>query len=227
MGTGVSSKEHILNKHAQQIFDQVFRHPMTHNLQWSDVKVLFSAIGTIEDERNDSLQVSMAGHSIVFQPATMKDAARGDQVMQIRQFIQAAKDREPGITGPHFVVLINHLETKIYRTEMKGTVPDVVKPEDNLGHHRHVHSAHDYSDHIEKPNHEAYFEAITKGLNDAEKILLLGSGQGSSNTMDLYTVWLRGHHPNVSEKVFATEVVDESHLTENQLLAKARIIYGG
>ncbi len=200
---------------------------MTHNLQWRDVRVLFSSLGEIEEEPNGSLKVTIAGHTAVFQSASKKDAATAEQVIQIRHILQDAKERSPGITGPHLLVVIDHKQARIYRTELKGTVPETVKPEDNLGHKGHVHSAHDYSDHIEKPNQEAYFEAVCKSLETAEKVLIFGSGKGSSNTMDQFTLWLRAHHPKVADCIFMSVVVDESHLTEGALLAKARDIYGG
>ncbi len=40
--------------------------------------------------------------------------------------------------------------------------------------------------------------------------------------MDQFVAWLKTNRPELAKRVVGTQVVDETHLTEAQLLAKAR-----
>ncbi len=128
-------------------------------------------------------------------------------------------------TGPHLLVVIDHHESRIYRTEVHGAVPTRLEPYDPHGYGRHLHSAHEATD--GKSHHEpkSYYEAIAKTLRGAAQILMFGSGTGKSNAMEQLVAGLREHHPDVAGKVIGSVVVDAHHTTENQLLAKAREFY--
>jgi hypothetical protein len=43
--------------------------------------------------------------------------------------------------------------------------------------------------------------------------------------MDQFVAWLKLHHPELAKRIIGSLVVDEHHLTEGQLLAKAREFY--
>ena len=60
------------------------------------------------------------------------------------------------------------------------------------------------------------------GALHAGKILLFGAGTGTSSEMEQFVVWLKHHHAEVAGRIIGTQVIDEHHLTEAQLLAKAR-----
>jgi hypothetical protein len=40
--------------------------------------------------------------------------------------------------------------------------------------------------------------------------------------MEQFTEWLKSHHPELTARIIGSVVVDEHHLTEAQLLEKAR-----
>lgn len=125
----------------------------------------------------------------------------------------------------HYILVIDHQEAQIFKTETKGSVPEKVTRLHSDGTTSHVHSAHDYKDHNGQPDYYVYFEHVAKSLAGADKILIFGSGTGSSSAMDLFVAWLGKKQKPVAAKVIGTIVVDKSHLTEAQLLAKAREIY--
>ena len=221
----MSPKGRTMNSNTQRIYDQVFQHPMSHNLEWKDVRSLFESLGEVQDEKNSNVKVSIGDQTIVFDSPTHTDIITPDQLNKIRHLIRSASVGSGGEEGLHMLLVIDHKEAKVYQTEMKGSVPETIKPHNALGHESHVHSKHDYSDHIEKPNHKEYFEAVTSRLKDAEKILIFGDGEGSSNTMDLYVTWLTEHNKPLSQRILAAVKVDQSHMTDGQLLARAREIY--
>jgi hypothetical protein len=128
-------------------------------------------------------------------------------------------------TDSHFILLIDHQQAQIFKTERKGTVPEKVTHLHSDGSSSHVHSAHDYKDHNGQPDYYVYFEHVVKSLAGADKILIFGSGTGSSSAMDLFVAWLGKRRKPIAARVVGTVIVDKSHLTEAELLAKAREFY--
>ena len=64
----------------------------------------------------------------------------------------------------------------------------------------------------------AFYEAIAKSLEKAEHILVVGAGTGASGAMDRLVAELGEHHPGVAKKIVRTIVIDETHLSQDQLL---------
>ena len=127
--------------------------------------------------------------------------------------------------GPHLLVVIDHQEAKVYRTEVHGAVPERIAPYDPHGYGRHLHSAHEWTDGKRQPERKSYYEAVAKTLRGAEQVLLFGSGTGRSSAMDQLLADLKEHHADVAAKVIGSIVVDAHHTTENELLAQAREFY--
>lgn len=196
---------------------------MTHNLEWRDIRALFETIGDVEVEHNGNLKVTMAGHAVVFHSPNDADTASPEQVNQIRHLLKDYKVGDGDETGPHLLVVMDHQEARVYRTMLKGSVPEQIAPFDPDGYKSHVRSAHPGQS--EQTNFDAYFREVAQSLHDAEKILIFGSGTGQSSAMDSFVAWLKEHHNQLSERIIDTVTVDQSHLTEGQLLAKAREIY--
>ena len=128
-------------------------------------------------------------------------------------------------TLPHLLVVIDHQEARVYRTEVRGAVPERIVPYDPHGYGRHLHSAHEWTDGKSQPERKSFYEAIAKTLRGAEQVLLFGSGTGKSSAMEQLLADLKDHHPDVAEKVIGSVLVDAHHTTESQLLAQAREFY--
>ncbi len=127
--------------------------------------------------------------------------------------------------APHLLVVIDHKEARVYRTEVHGAVPVKLEPYDPHGYGRHLHSAHEWTDGKSQPERKSYYEAVAKTLRGAGQVLLFGSGTGKSSAMDQLLADLTAHHPDVAKAVVGSVVVDAHHTTENQLLAQAREFY--
>jgi len=128
-------------------------------------------------------------------------------------------------TAPHLLVVIDHQEARVYRTEVHGAVPERIIPYDPHGYGTHLHSAHEWTDGKRQPERKSFHEAIAKTLQGAEQVLLFGSGTGRSSAMEMLLADLKAHHSNVAGKIIGSVVVDAHHTTEGQLLAKARDFY--
>jgi hypothetical protein len=77
----------------------------------------------------------------------------------------------------------------------------------------------------DSPDPNGFFEPVAKALQATGQILILGSGTGTSNEMDQFIAWSNVHHPELGKRIIGSLVVNENHLSEAQLLAKAREFY--
>jgi hypothetical protein len=127
--------------------------------------------------------------------------------------------------APHLLVVIDHHEARVYRTEVSGAGPERITPYDPHGYGRHLHSAHEWTDGKSQPERKSFYDAVAKTLRGAGQVLLFGSGTGKSSAMEHLLADLKAHHPDVAETVIGSVVVDAHHTTEDQLLAQARAFY--
>ena len=58
-----------------------------------------------------------------------------------KERIMATSDKKT--TAPHLLVVIDHQEARVYRTEVHGAVPQQIVPYDPHGYGKHLHSAHE------------------------------------------------------------------------------------
>lgn len=124
--------------------------------------------------------------------------------------------------GTHLLVVIDHREARIYSTELHGSVPKRITPYDPFGYGRALHYKQDDSNGQRKPERKSFYEAVAKTLRGAEQILLFGTGTGASSAMEQLLLDLKKNHHDLADRVIGSITVDEHHLTEDQLLAKAR-----
>ena len=67
-------------------------------------------------------------------------------------------------TAPHLLVVIDHQEARVYRTEVHGAVPERIVPYDPHGYGKHLHSAHEWTDGKRQPERKSFYEAVAKTL---------------------------------------------------------------
>jgi hypothetical protein len=212
----------------QATYDAVFQHPIARNLQWREVKSMLSALADgVQEEQNGNFKFTRNGQTLTVHPPRRKDFSDVQELMQIRHFLEksAAPQPVPIANGVNLLVVIDHREARVYRTELHGTVPHKIVPYGADDSHRYLHSVTDDSNGQRKPESKAFYEAIAKSLSRAEKILIMGSATGASSAMDHLVEELKKHHAEIAKRVIGTLVVDEKHVTEDQLLAEARAFY--
>ena len=131
----------------------------------------------------------------------------------------------PAETEAHWLLVIDHHVARIFRSEIQGSIPQRILPHDPEDHFRQAHEAKSFSRGKEKPDPNSFFEPVAKALQAAGPILIFGTGTGMSSEMDQFNAWSKIHHPELAKRIIGSLVVDEHHLTEGQLLAKAREFY--
>ncbi len=89
-----------LSKASGTTLDALYRHPLAHNLEWSDVVALFEKIGTVDQKGKDELTFGIAGeHHRIRKPHT-KDLTTGE-VMAFRHMLTRAGWAPPARPGLH------------------------------------------------------------------------------------------------------------------------------
>ena len=210
---------------AQRTYDMLFQHPITHNLEWRDVKSLFEEVGEFEQQHNGNVKLTVMGQMAVVQSPSLTSNATAADVEKLRHMFETANCTSDLSSEVHVLVVVDHKEAKIFHLEVKDSTPTKIVPYDPFGHRNHVHSPHDYAGNSEHPDHSGYYEKISESLDTASNILIFGAGHGSSSAKDEFIEWLKKHKPTLAQKVIGQEVVDSSHLTDAHLLAKAKELY--
>ncbi len=214
-----------MNTHNRRIYETVFQRPLTHNLGWSDVRSLASSVGTVETEHNGNAKVTVEGKVMIFHSPADSDILSADQVMELRRLLEGVEQGPPEPEDFHALVVMNHSGARIYRTQVVDAIPEKVEHYDPSGQRHHVHSNHDYFKNSERANQDEFFQAVAEKLAGADRIVVFGSGDGSSNAMARFTSWLKQRNELLYSRVVKTQKIDESHTNEAQLLSKAREVY--
>ena len=208
-------------------YNTIFQHPISHNLGWQDVHALFRQLGQVEEEPNGNLKVTRNGQTLVLHPPRTKDVSETDEVMSLRHFLERSETQPPESDEQeaHWLLVIDHHEARIFRSEMPGTIPEQILPHKPEDYFRHAHNSKEVSRGQEKPDPNSFFEPVARVLQGAGQILIFGTGTGTSSEMVQFVAWSKLHHPELAARIIGSLTVDEHHLTTDQLLAKAREFY--
>ncbi|MDD3180443.1 MAG: hypothetical protein PHQ04_08845 [Opitutaceae bacterium] len=121
-----------------------------------------------------------------------------------------------------WVVVITHHEARVFRSEVSGTVAEVIRPRQTDDSIRHTHRFDGFSRGHEMPAAHSFFGPVADALKMAERILIFGNGTGTANEMNQFVAWVESHCPEVAKRIAGTVTIDGRHLSDDQLLAKAR-----
>ena len=208
-------------------YNRIFQHPISHNLDWRDVHSLLSAMAEVTEEHNGNLKVTRNGEVLVLHASRTKEVAEMDEVMTLRHFLQDSEKAQPkeGDHPHHWLLVINHEGARIFQSEIKDGVPESILPHKPEDYFRHAQDSKETSRGQEKPDPNTFFEPVAMALPGSGPILIFGTGTGTSSEAEQFVTWCKTHHPAMVERIVGSLVVDEHHLSEGQLLAKAREFY--
>ena len=218
-----------LSGHHEKVYQQLLQHPMPHNLQWREVRSMLGAMPdaeVVEDDKG-TVKITRNGQTLVLHRPRGKDLADAKELMQVRHFLERSETPtpQPSPAGTHLLVVIDHREARIFSTELNGSVPHRIVPYDPFGFGRALHYNQDDSNGQRKPEQKSFYEAVAKTLRGAQQILMFGTGTGTSSAMEYLLADLNKNHSDIAKRVVGSVAVDEHHLTEDQLLAKAREMF--
>jgi hypothetical protein len=104
-------------------------------------------------------------------------------------------------------------------------LPEKIVPQDPNGFGKHVHNIHEHANGQHHPVPTSFFEEVAKSIRGAGQILIFGHGAIGGSAMNELITYLQKHHKDVSAHIVGAVVVDENHLTEDEMLGKARDFY--
>lgn len=216
-----------MSKHHQRTYDAIFQHPIARHLHRRDVTAMLGALAEVTEEPNGSLKALRNGQTLVLHASRDKDVADREELMTIRRFLERSDAPVPSdaSSAGHILVVIDHREARVYKTELHGVVPQHIAPFDPYGYGRNLHYVQDDSNGQRKPERKSFYEAIAETLKLATDILLFGSGTGASSAMEQLLADLERHHPDIASRVVGSIALNVQHLSEDQLLARAREFY--
>jgi hypothetical protein len=167
-------------------YNTIFQHPITHNLEWRAVRSMLENLCKVEEESNGNLRVTRNGQWIVLHPPRSKDVSEADEVMALRHFLEKSEPAAAVATGTetHWLLVIDHHEARIYRSEMEGSVPRRILPHEPTDYFRHAHNSKDFARGREKPDPNSFFEPVALELAAAGPVLIFGRGKGMGSEME-------------------------------------------
>jgi hypothetical protein len=245
MTTTVPTTATPLSSAHQKTQAAILSHPAPHNLAWHDVLSLLNSLATVTIEHNGKTKVTRNGHTLFIHADGHKDVHDAEQMKHIRDFLNSSAPAATPMSSAHdasttaatshpthhLLVVIDHREARIFQTELHGTAPTKIVP-----HHlpntspgepgRYLHNVGNDSNGQRRPELKSFYEAVADHIKDADAILLFGCGTGASSAATQLMADLQKHHPKTAARIVGNISVDEKHLTEDQLLAKARDFYG-
>jgi hypothetical protein len=215
-----------LNSVPLHTYKKIFAHPVSHDLEWHEVRSLLEKLCSVVEKNNGTLSATRNGHTDLLQPPHHGNHLNPDTVIQLRRFLERSEiPLEMVADELHWLVVLDHHEARIYRSELRGTMPARIQPHEPGSHFRHTHNAKEFSRGKDKPDMDTFFCPIAAELKAAREIVLIGSGTGNASEMEQFRVWLEHRHPDLSRRIVGSLKVNQNHLTEAQILAKAREYY--
>jgi hypothetical protein len=208
-------------------YNRIFQHPVTHNLDWRAVHNLLAHLGQLVEEPNGNLKVTRNGQSLVLHPPRTKDVAEIDEVMTLRHFLVRSSDAPTTEEDakPQWLLIVDHQHVRIFRCDQVGADSQAILPHAPSEYFRHAHNSKDFSRGREKPDPNSFFGPVAEALKMGGPILIFGSGTGTSSEMDQLILWAKIHDRDMAARIIASVVVDEHHVTDGQLVARARKMF--
>ena len=69
--------------------ERIFRHPASTNIEWRQVLSLLEAVGSVTEERNGNVEVTLGGETEVLRPPREKDVDT-QTIVDLRRMLSTA-----------------------------------------------------------------------------------------------------------------------------------------
>ncbi len=78
-----------LSHHHRRTLEKILEHPISHNIEWSEVQSLLEAITTVERHRDGKIAVTLGSEMEILEPPAGKDID-AQQVVDLRRMLTNA-----------------------------------------------------------------------------------------------------------------------------------------
>jgi hypothetical protein len=94
-----STPEHVhLNDHHRNTLLRIFRHPVSHNIEWRAVLSLLNVVGSVEERRDGKVVVTLGSEAETLERPQNKDMDV-QQVVELRRMLSNAGYRPEAEQG--------------------------------------------------------------------------------------------------------------------------------
>lgn len=213
---------------ARRTCEALFRHPPPDDLEWRDVRALLGALAEVQEGRKGSFKATRRGVMATFRAPRDKEPLTADELLEVRSFLERSNE---GVSMPvvaeetQLLVAIDADGARIYRIEMRASVPWRLDPFHANGYPAHLHSSRARPDGKLQPVSLRFYKDVARSLRGAERILLLACGEGGAPAMEALRGELERGHAEVSRRVVGALVMKGKRTTEEQLLVRTRKFY--
>ncbi|MBI5691026.1 MAG: hypothetical protein HZC55_13140 [Verrucomicrobia bacterium] len=197
-------------------------------LEWGALRRLLKTLGRVMQDPSGNLRVIRRGRVFILHPPRNEaDFASPDELAALRRYLEQSEAISPDAEDPavHWLLVINHHEARVFRSEIKKAIPERILPHPPADNFRPAPNSRNFTRGREKPDPISFFAAVASALPEGGPILVFGAGTGMSSEMDQFIAWAGLHRPDLAGRIIGSVVVDEKHLSAGQLLAKARAFY--
>jgi len=216
-----------MSKHLESMYQNLLNGKLPHNLSWSEAVQLIEHLGEVQPHKDDEFVFLVGGQRTFFKKPHTHDLGT-EEVSRLRKFLKdagrGAPTEAPAQPG-RMIVVIDHHAAHVYQ-DLGGSRPadeHTVRPYDPFNFHHHlIHrkEAHYRGERV--PEEDSFYEEVAKDLTPANEIVLIGHATGTSNAAEFLKEYLKTHHPEISQRVIATENADLSAVTEPEIEALAK-----
>lgn len=219
----------------------IYAHPLQHGLRCSRVEALLLSLGADVNHLGDHrLQVCLPdGTSLCLHGASGLQHPWLDEegVLRLRRLLRQAgitpDHPESSSSGPRgdqarrLVLRLDHRGASLWRlvgevVEQAELHPHGLWASDQNLSHRHERDIAGQR----APLDHAYLQQLSAAIAESDAALLLGHGHGQADLRRLLVAHLRQHHPQLLERIVGVVTVDDTALSDRELLALAREHFG-
>ncbi|MFZ0407683.1 MAG: hypothetical protein WAM11_06185 [Cyanobium sp.] len=230
-----------MKHHHLRTLQALYAHPLQHGVRVAKVEALFRALGATVTELGDRrlrLQMPAGQETWIRTGCGLQNPdLDGDAVMRLRHLLQEAgvTPDHPEAGGPsprgdqgrRLILLLDHRHTDVFRLEGDEVEHAVLKPHSIWGTDQNLSHRHDRDQAGQRaPIDHDYLARIAAAMTDADVVLLLGHGHGANDLRQLLLAHLERHHRDLIDRIVGIETLDDSGLSEDQLVAIAREHFG-
>ena len=216
----------------RQTLGAIFHHPISHNLSWTDTLRLLTHLGSADEKADGKYSVAINGKHLIFhRPHNKHLNAR--EITELRHFLASSgisPNNPYGTALPgepasiDVAVMIDHHGAGLYRVDLSsGESAETIRPYDPHHFLHHLHHRNELRERGQRtPEDLTFYDAISEALREADRIVLLSHGAGSSNASQILVERLRKYHPAVYARIVRQAEVNTSAMTEGEILACAK-----
>lgn len=227
--------------HHQDTLESIYAHPLRHNIRWEHLVGLWHELGgeiNHLDQQRFRLRLPDGSETWMHHTVGRQHAVlQADDVLRVRHLLQAAgiSPEQPiaapaparGDQGRRLVIRLDHRGADLYWLEGDAIEHATLHPHGSWAGDQNLSHRHDRDVAGQRaPTDHAYLARLCDSMASADTVLLLGHGHGEANLMQILREYVGRHRPDLLERIGACELVDDSALSEGQLLAHARRHFG-